>query len=193
MFSVRSTVYKNFPSIRNSTRVLLMSVKRPIPSSLNVLGFACTCYPGQPAFCSICRQSGHLPWACPLLGLCRRCKQPGHVARECAQAPSSSPPVPPPPSPSPDVSPPDPSPPSSLPDPSPSTESSSPILFPSVPVSVPVSFPVPTADVVMSTACRVPPVPQPLEPVDAKRLTRLMLTKVQPGSDVSALTKLAKS
>ena len=70
VFSVRSTVYKDFPSIRNGTRVLLMSVKQPIPSSLNVLGFTCrTWYPGQPAFCSICRQSGHLPRSCPLSGL----------------------------------------------------------------------------------------------------------------------------
>ena len=91
VFSVRSTVYKDFPSIRNGTRVLLMSVKQPIPSSLNALGFTCrTWYPGQPAFCSICRQSGHLPRACPLSGLCRRCKQPGHVARECPQARGSS-------------------------------------------------------------------------------------------------------
>ena len=87
VFSVRSTVYKDFPSIRNGTRVLLMSVKQPIPSSLNVLGFTCrTWYPGQPAFCSICRQSGHLPRACLLSGLCRRCKQPAHMARECSQA-----------------------------------------------------------------------------------------------------------
>ena len=65
IFSVRSTVYKDFPSVRNGTRVQLMSVKQPIPSSLNVLGFVCrTWYPGQPAFCTICRQSGHLPRAC---------------------------------------------------------------------------------------------------------------------------------
>ena len=115
------------------------------------------------------------------------------MACECGQAPSSSPPVPPPLSPPPDSSPPVPSPPISLPDPS--TESTSPVVFPSVPVpvSVPVSFPVPTSDVVMSTAPRVPPVPHPLDPVDVKKLTRLMLTKVKPGSDVSALTKLARS
>ena len=45
----------------------------------------------------------------------------------------------------------------------------------------------------MSTAPRVPPVPHPLDPVDVKKLTRLMLTKVKPSADVSALTKLAKS
>ena len=87
VFSVRAAVHKEFPSICNGTRILLMSVKQPIPSSLNVLGFVCrSCYPGQPAYCTMCRQSGHLPRACPLLGLCRRCKQPGHVARECVRA-----------------------------------------------------------------------------------------------------------
>ena len=32
------------------------------------------------------RSSGHLPRPCPLSGLCRRCKQIGHVTRECVQA-----------------------------------------------------------------------------------------------------------
>ena len=175
IFSVRSTVYKDFPSIRNGTCVQLMSVKQPIPSSLNVLGFVCrTWYPGQPAFCTICRQSGHLPRACagavnslvmwpvsvhrppvPLL------RYRLHLFRlRCLIRPLS-----------------------------PRRQ----LCFRLYPVSVPVSFPVPTADVVMSTAPRVPPVPQPLDPVDAKKLSRLMLTKVKPGSDVSALTKLAKS
>ena len=106
VFSVRAAVHKDFPSIRNGTRILLMSVKVPIPSSLNVLGFVCrTWYPGQPAYCTVCRQPGHLPRSCPLSGLCRRCKQPGHVARECVHARPSSrvsdpPPVPSDPEPS---------------------------------------------------------------------------------------------
>ena len=66
-------------------------------------------------------------------------------------------------------------------------------MFPSVHVSVPVSFPAPTADVVMPSAPRVSPVPQPLDPVDVKTLTRLMSPKVKSGPDVSTLTKLAKS
>jgi len=167
VFFVRAAVFKDFPSIRNGTRILLMPVKQSIPSSLNVLGFMCrTWYPGQPVYCSICRQPGHLPRACPLSGLCRRCKQPGHVARECVQVSVSTPSVPSPPSkPSP---PPDSSPPSSLPDPAPSTESTPPTVFPSVPVSVPVSFPARITDVVISSAPRVPPVPQPLDPVDDK-------------------------
>ena len=49
----------------------------------------CNCrvwYPRQPAQCSICREIGHRAPACPLSGCCRRCHQPGHVARECTQA-----------------------------------------------------------------------------------------------------------
>lgn len=70
VFSVCAAVFKDFSSIRNGTRILLMSVKQSIPSSLNVLGFMCrTWYPGQPVYCSICRQPGHLSRACPLPAL----------------------------------------------------------------------------------------------------------------------------
>ena len=70
VFSVCAAVFKDFSSVRNGTHILLMSVKQSIPSSLNVLGFMCrTWYPGQPVYCSICRQPGHLPRACPLPAL----------------------------------------------------------------------------------------------------------------------------
>ena len=76
-----------FPAICTGTRSVLMSVNDSVPSIVNVHGFECRFwYPGQPAYCAVCRSSGHLPRACPLSGLCRRCKQPGHVARECVQA-----------------------------------------------------------------------------------------------------------
>ena len=204
VFSIRHVMYKDFPSVRNGTRILLMSVKQSIPSSLNVLGFVCRVwYPGQPIICSICRQSGHLPQACPLSGLCRRCKQPGHVARECAQVrdpprPPEPPPVEPPPSPS--VS-------------TVSTESTvAPLPEPTVPP--PVSAPVPSTapasppvlgspsvpsapggeEVTMSSEPpRSPVVPHPLDSHDVKKLTRLLLVKVKPGSDASVLSKQAKA
>ena len=50
---------------------------------------SCECrvlYPRQPPQCSICREFGHHAPACPLSGLCRRCRQPGRVARKCTQA-----------------------------------------------------------------------------------------------------------
>ena len=219
VFNVRAAVHKDFPSIRNGTRILLMSVKVLIPSSLNVLGFVCrTWYPGQPAYCTVCRQHGHLPRSCPLSGLCRRCKQPGHVARECAQV--RDPPRPPEP-------PPDPSPLSSVPVVPPPTESTvppstestvppsteptvPPLVFPSFPVSTPVSFTAPASSPVLgpppvpsdpggeevamsSKPSRSPLVPHPLDSPDVKKLTRLLLVKVKPGSDASALSKQAKA
>ena len=87
VYSVKSVYHKEFLAICTGTRTVLMSVSDSVLSVLNVHGFECrVCYPGQPAFCSVCRSSGHLPRACPLSGLCRRCKQPGHVARECVEA-----------------------------------------------------------------------------------------------------------
>mgnify|MGYP000070199704 CR=1 FL=1 len=87
VYSVKSVYHKEFPAICTGTRTVLMSVNDSVPSIVNVHGFECRVwYPGQPAYCSVCRSSGHLPRACPLSGLCRRCKQPGHVARECVQA-----------------------------------------------------------------------------------------------------------
>ena len=87
VYSVKSVYHKEFTSICTGTRTVLMSINDSVPSIVDVNGFECRVwYPGQPAFRSVCRSSGHLPRACPLSGLCRRCKQPGHVARECVQA-----------------------------------------------------------------------------------------------------------
>ena len=77
-----------------------MSINDPVPSIVNVHGLESRVWcPGQPAFSSVCHLSSHLPRACPLLGLCGRCKQLGHVVGECGQAwgqtrPSSSASVP---------------------------------------------------------------------------------------------------
>ena len=87
VYSVKSVYQKKFPAICTGTRTVLLSVNDSVRSVVNVHGFECRVwYPGQAAFCSVCRSSSHLPRACPLSGLCRRCKQLGHVARECVQA-----------------------------------------------------------------------------------------------------------
>ena len=93
--SVHVCHYRDFPSVPNGSRRLVMSFSDPIPSSVSVAKFPVRVWhAGQPVSCSICRQIGHLPQACPLSGLCRRCKQPGHVARECTRAWGPSRPVP---------------------------------------------------------------------------------------------------
>ena len=86
VYSVRHGFFEDFPALQNGNCLILMSVSKPIPSSLNVLGFVCRAWhPGQPVHCTICKESGHSPRTCPLSGLCQRCKQPGHVACECGQ------------------------------------------------------------------------------------------------------------
>lgn len=96
--SVHPCFLREFPSVANGTRRLVMSLRGCIPSTVSVAEFPVRVFhPGQPVTCSICRESGHLPRACPFSGLCLRCKQPGHTARNCTQAwgPSSSSPSPP--------------------------------------------------------------------------------------------------
>ena len=88
--SVRPVYFRDFPSVATGTRVLLMSFAesvQSIPSSLSVSSFPVRVWhAGQPVFCSICRETGHLPQACPFSGRCLRCKQPGHKARDCKLA-----------------------------------------------------------------------------------------------------------
>ena len=64
-----------------------MILKKDLPYFLTVFGFECRLwYRDQPIQCFLCREHGHRAQACPLSGRCRRCHQPGHVARECSQA-----------------------------------------------------------------------------------------------------------
>ena len=97
--SMSPCFFRDFPSVSNGTRRLVMSLREAIPSSVSVADFPVRVFhAGQPVICSVCHESGHLPRACPFSGLCLRCKQPGHVARNCTQAwgpssSSSSPPV----------------------------------------------------------------------------------------------------
>ena len=97
VLSVHQCFFRDFPSVANGTRRLVLSFRDSIPSSVSVSDFPVRVFhAGQPVFCSICHESGHLPRECPFSGLCLRCKQPGHMARHCTQPwgpSSSSPPV----------------------------------------------------------------------------------------------------
>ena len=88
--SICPCFFRDFPSVSNGTR-LVMSFREAIPLSASVADFPVRVFhAGQPVICSFCHESGHPPRACPFSGLCLRCKQPGHVARNCTQAWGSS-------------------------------------------------------------------------------------------------------
>ena len=54
---------------------------------MSISGFDCRAwYSRQRPQCAVCREFGHRAPSCPLSGLCRRCRGPGHMARECRRA-----------------------------------------------------------------------------------------------------------
>ena len=63
------------------SRLVKMEVKQPIPRNLNFGGIGVKIrHMGQPARCDVW-VNGHVTAECPLKGLCRSCKQEGHIAR----------------------------------------------------------------------------------------------------------------
>ena len=243
--SVRPCYFRDFPSVANGTRILLMSFNesvQSIPSTLSVSDFPVRVwYAGQPVICPICHEVGHLPRACPFSGRCLRCRQPGHRARDCKQAwgpPRPSPPVStsahalstsvPVLTTSAPVSTPASVPGSSsapvstvsVPSVSRVVSSVSGPVLPLVPVTVPITFPVPVplgsqitfpvlrpAPVTSSFTINAPIVSPTVEEgeivispkspqspeSDYRKLSRLTLTSLKPGSNRSAVLKLVKS
>ena len=88
--SVTEQTYPDSP-IFNGTRIVKMTVTSPIPANLRVRVF----YKGQPISCYICKKS-HRAAECPLRDVCRRCRQPGHFAKDCTfdPAPAADPGLP---------------------------------------------------------------------------------------------------
>ena len=87
VLSVRHSTFANFPAIYNGNRVLEMALDRDIPYLISFGDSnSRVWYPRQPVYYVICRETAHRGPSCPLSGLCRRCRQPGHLARECRQA-----------------------------------------------------------------------------------------------------------
>ena len=66
--SISPCFFRDFPSVSNGTRRLVMSFREAIPSSASVVDFPV--HAGQPVICSVCHESGHLLRACPFSGLC---------------------------------------------------------------------------------------------------------------------------
>ena len=77
--------YPSLPQVATGMRVVKVSLAKDLPSSARVSGFDVHFwYQGQPQACPVCRSYGHRVKDCPFYGLCRRCSQPGHMARECS-------------------------------------------------------------------------------------------------------------
>ena len=87
VLSIDHCHFEEYPTVRNGNRVIKILLTQDSPCFVEVEGCSCRVwYFRQPAKCSICREIGHRAPACPLSGRCRRCHQPGHVAREFTQA-----------------------------------------------------------------------------------------------------------
>ena len=80
--------YPDLNTVATGTRIVRMVRKASIPRSLDIDGVLVKIwYRGQPVECDVCNKSGHVSKVCPLKGKCRRCLQPGYLARNCNNAP----------------------------------------------------------------------------------------------------------
>ena len=65
---VQHLTVRGFPNVRTGTRMVSMSILKPIPMELTISNFKCSVkYRGHPNFCFGCRSFGHLSRLCPKL------------------------------------------------------------------------------------------------------------------------------
>ena len=63
---VQHLTVRGFPNVRTGTRMVNMSILKPIPPELTISNFRCSIkYRGQPKYCFGCRSFGHLARLCP--------------------------------------------------------------------------------------------------------------------------------
>ena len=97
---VRFQKWTNISDASTGTRLVRMSLHKPIPCFISVQGARVkACFKGQPILCDICREEGHHAASCPDKGKCLHCHEAGHLTRHCPRpwgkhtGPSAPPPA----------------------------------------------------------------------------------------------------
>ena len=86
---IRFRAWTHLDNVMNGARVVRMTRSGPIPRSLHVNDHLCKAwYRGMPISCDICEGS-HKAQNCPFKGKCMRCRQEGHMQRDCPNAPNA--------------------------------------------------------------------------------------------------------
>ena len=87
--TVHGITYQRFAGFKNistGTRIVHMSLNQHIPFQCNIQGYPCRVwYVAQPLKCTIC-SGAHKAADCPDRNKCKRCKQPGHFAKDWKNA-----------------------------------------------------------------------------------------------------------
>ena len=86
---IRFRAWTHLDNVMDGARVVRMTRSGPIPRSIHVNDYLCKAwYRGMPITCDICEGS-HKAQNCPFKGKCMRCRQEGHVQRDCPNTPNA--------------------------------------------------------------------------------------------------------
>ena len=81
--------WTHLDNVIDGARVVRMTRSGPIPRSFPANDHLCKAwYRGMPISCDICEGS-HKAQNCPFKGKCMRCRQEGHMQRDCPNAPNA--------------------------------------------------------------------------------------------------------